>query len=203
MPALLTATFAAFAIVLGLFTIARGEEQSARSDTAADAAALAAAKQWHTEALTALRSTAQTPAIGLVTLPLLNAFQPTRGVLRAQEYADANGGALRRYRWLGDLSPLTWTVEVQVEQSDDMPHGADEARSTSRARVEATGGICNAGGVVGLVLRTGTCAGPARAAKVCTPPTPADPNPLFVDCPSAAEIAARFATERVFVDWPR
>lgn len=203
MPALLTATFAAFAIAVSLFTIARGEEQSARSDTAADAAALAAAKQWHTEALEALRATARTPAIGAVTLPMLYAFEPLQGRSQAEHFAEANGSRVQQYRWLPDLSPLTWTVEVQVEQRDDMPHGADEARSTTRVRVTATGGICNAGGMVGLVLRTGACVGPARAAIVCTPPTPASPNPLYEDCPTAAEIAAGFATERVFVDWPR
>jgi hypothetical protein len=201
MPGLLTVTFAAFAIALGLFSLARGEEQSARSDTAADAAALAAVKQWHIEALRALETTALTPAIA-GTLAALNVYQPASGYLGAEEFARANGASVvpGGYRWIPDLSPVTWTVEVTVEQRDDLPNGADEARSTSRARLEATGGLCNAGVSVGLVLRDGSCADPARAAIVCTPPTPATPNPLYTECPSAAEIAAGYKTERTFVD---
>jgi hypothetical protein len=201
LPGLLVVTLAAFAIALGLFSLARGEEQSARSDTAADAAALAAVKQWHIEALRALQSTAMTPAIG-ATLTALNVYQPASGYPSAEEFARANGASMvpGGYRWIPDLSPVTWTVEVTVEQRDDLPNDADEARSTSRARLEATGGLCNAGASVGLVLRDQSCADPARAAQVCTPPTPATPNPLYVECPSAAEIAAGYKTERTFVD---
>lgn len=201
MPGLLVVTLAAFAIALGLFSLARGEEQSARSDTAADAAALAAVKQWHVEALRALQSTAMTPAIG-ATLTALNVYQPASGYVGAEEFARANGARVvpGGYRWIPDLSPVTWTVEVVVEQRDDLPNGADEARSTSRARLEAKGGLCNAGVSVGLELRDGSCADPVRAAIVCTPPTPATPNPEYVECPSAAEIAASYKTERKFVD---
>src|SRR5690242_4505374 len=113
MPGLLTVTLAAFAIALGLFTLARGEEQSARSDTAADAAALAAVKQWHVEALRALQSTAMTQAIG-ATLTALNVYEPATGYLRAEEFARANGATVRPggYRWIPDMSPVTWTVQV-------------------------------------------------------------------------------------------
>ena len=53
---------------------------------------------------------------------------------------------------------------------------------------------------VGLELRDGSCADPARATIVCTPPTPATPNPLYKDCPTAAEITAAYETEQTFVD---
>ncbi|MFC6343994.1 hypothetical protein ACFP8W_18590, partial [Nocardioides hankookensis] len=137
MPGLLFVTFAAFAIAIGFFSLARGEEQSARSDTAADAAALAAVKQWHVEALRALQSTAMTPAIA-GTLAALNVYQPASGYVTAEEFARANGATMAPggYRWIPDLSPVTWTVEVTVAQRDDLPNGADEARSTSRARLE-------------------------------------------------------------------
>lgn len=197
-PALLAVTLAALAMAVGLFTLARGEEQSGRSDTAADAAALAAGKQWQTEAVMVLAASAMTPGIGGA-LTTLNSFQPTGGYLAAQQYAAANGGHVIGYQWIPGFSSATWTVQVQVEQNDRLPDGP-EARSTSRVRVEAAGGICNAGATVGLVLRDHTCANPVRAALVCTPPTHATPNPNYVNCPSAAEIRAAFATKRTFVD---
>lgn len=201
MPALLGAVFGAFAIMLGLFSLARGEEQSARSDTAADAAALAAAKQWHSEALMALTATAGTSAIA-ATVTAMSAFQPAAGLPQAMQFAGANGARVIGYSWPTDLSPTTWTVEVEVEQNDEVSTGdtAHRMRSTSRAKVEAIGALCNAGGVLGLTLNTGTCADPATLAIVCVPPTPATPNPRYVDCPQAPFIQAEFDTARTFVD---
>lgn len=201
-PALLAAVLGAFAIAVGLFTLARGSEQSARSDTAADAAALAAAKQWHTEALdTLLAAAAPTTEEIATVVEALTFFQPVGGHPQAASFAQANGGELLNYEWIPDNNPAAWVVQVEVEQRDDLTSNSSRnSRSTSRVEVKATGGLCNAGRLLGLQLRDGACANPVYLAVVCTPPTVATPNPLYVNCPQAADIALAFKTDRTFVD---
>ncbi|MFT4288468.1 hypothetical protein [Nocardioides sp.] len=199
-PALLAAVLGAFAIMVGMFTLARGSEQSARSDTAADAAALAAAKQWHVEALALLQASAGTPALAAA-VGSLNFFQPVGGYATAAEFAGANGGDLEGYQWLPAGGGLKWVVQATVRQRDNLVDRGDlNSRSTSRVRVEATGGLCWAGSL-GFELNDGSCGDVASLAIVCIPPTPTTPNEEYWKCPQAVNVKAKFKTERTLVDY--
>jgi len=213
MPALLVAVLGAFAIAVAFFAVANGEEQSARADTAADAAALDAVEAWHDEALALLLTGADatqasgTPA-GLVgVLTAIGLFQPGSGYARASSFARANGADLRGLRWVPDRSPVTWTVEATVEQRDPVSaeKGGPErnARSTSRAQVRMLRGLCLSGTGVGITLRTGVCADSTMLLATCTRFLPnGTPNPLWKDCPSSSDLRRVFESERTLVDDP-
>ena len=201
MPGLLAVTLAAFAIALGLFTLARGEEQSARSDTAADAAALAAAKQWHVEALRALQSTAMTPAIG-ATLTALIVYQPAIGLPTAEEFARANGATVVPGALPLDPRPVARHLDSRGDRRA-------ARRPAQRRRRGAIHVARTAGGDRRPVQRRRQRRPRAARRQLRRPGAGRDrlhaadaghPEPAVLECPSAAEIAASYKTERTFVD---
>jgi hypothetical protein len=173
-PALLLAVLLTFAAALALFAVGRVGDQSARTDSAADAAALAVGREFSERAADTIL------AGGGLNLGNLGAFSTAGLDARAAEYARGNGSDLTALRFLGYSGLGDWRFEVETRASDEV---VDEMLSRRSFRSEARSavsvrftGLCGGAGGVGLDMYGG-CLTPDLLAQLCAPPPPPPPPP--------------------------
>jgi len=190
-PALLMAVIGAFALAVIFVVIARGEDQGGRSDTAADAAALAIGREYQRHTGTFLAPMIETK------LPVLAAYQPITAAAAAQQYADANGARVVAARYEG-FDPLTleWRYWVKVEQQDTIEGGGrshEPTTSTATVAVKAVGGLCtSAEGAAGFISDE-QCVGPTQMLAICLAEKTGQPS--VPHCPTVPEVLNAFEAE--------
>lgn len=208
-PALLLAVIGAFALVTMFFVVAQSQEQSSRSDTAADAAALGAGREFERE-LGAFLSE------GDLFAQILNAdsfFPEAAADAAAQQYAEANGAEVTDTDNEGfDLRELEWRYSVEVKQLDKLEYQGEDETSESRATVavKIINGLCFSADedAPGFMI-DGQCVGPTELQEICAPEEPEegtppeegeppeeeDPEEDAPSCPTSSDIIAGLQTE--------
>jgi hypothetical protein len=178
-PALLIAVIGGFALAVGFVALQLGIDQTGRSDSASDAAALAVGRE-HRDDFVDIFAGNNGLHLGQLR-SLLEGSGPVPGANdAAQDFAHANGADL-----VGDVvyrgfeaDRMRWVYEVTTRQQDTVESGESELRSesTSRVAVEVTRGICP--GFAGIEYDRG-CITPAEYVTGCVePPPPPEPPPL-------------------------
>lgn len=154
-PALLLAVIGGFALAVAFVSLQNLVDQAGRSDTAADAAALAAGKA-HGDAIFTVFDGNSGLHLGVLRHLLEGGPVPDVVVARAEQaardYADANGADVLDVRYDGfDLGARQWEYTVETKQQDPVEGAGKVARTESRSRVavRVTGGVCSGGLVVG------------------------------------------------------
>lgn len=175
-PALLLAVLGALALAVLFVVLQNLLDQTGRSDTAADAAALAAAEQ-HREQLTGV-VTGEGLSLDTILGIIKGGFGEAPGAAdAAEEYAQANGATVVDFRFEGsDLGEQSWTYYVKTQQNDgveDASGNSTRTTSVARAKVSLEGGLCDGG--TGI-LADGKCVDAATFLLDCVEPEP-DPPP--------------------------
>lgn len=150
-PALLLAICGGLALAVLFVVIQNLLDQTGRSDTAADSAALAAAREHRDEFTGSLGAGGAAVKSLLGFLSGESSWGQAPGARdAAEEYAKANGATVTDFRFEGfDLSERRWTYFVETQQKDEVENadGGDGAqtKSTALASVTLAGGLCDGG----------------------------------------------------------
>jgi len=143
--------------------LGEGYDENRQAKTAADAAALAAAKAWgqqlETEYTKALTSKSQPEFWSHFGHPL----SQTKGAAntKAAEYAKNNNATIMSVNY----DSRTATVEVTVKGDDQIKDTGKKAEATAAATVVFESGVCNSNGNLGFSIK-GVCIDSPTSAKL-------------------------------------